>query len=635
MTTQEELSMAGEFDCALDAAKCAISRQEDKEAFRILKEISDPNSDFVSQSRITKVFASLDCGLLDLKPIRIALLASTTVDHFADLLRFWLALEGFAASIWIAPYDTVAATVLDEGSKLYTLRPDITWLFLTYRDVRIRSNPNNAVSIGKSIDDLVFEYKKLWNKIQSNLHCVVIHNNADVPAEDAFGNFARQVAWTRRNVLHRYNLALGDAAHAGVVIFDIDHIASTLGRSRWTDWRYWYHSKHPCSLEAHGALAFRSARLISSIRGQAKKCLVVDLDNTLWGGVIGDDGLSGIGLGNDAAGEPFLDFQRYLLALKERGIILAVCSKNDESIAKEPFQAHPDMRLRLSDIAVFQANWENKVDNIREISRMLNVGLNAMVFVDDNPAERGLVRQLLPMVAVPDLPEDPSRYVQAIDSHCYFETIAFSTEDRDRANYYGGNAARTELLASFSEMNDYLKSLEMVSAQGNTDPFNLPRMAQLINKSNQFHLTGTRFSESELRDRSAQPNFAVRYFKLADKFGDNGLISVVVLDASNKQLIVETWVMSCRVLGRTMEEFICNDMIEIARRRGCTSILGRYVPSGKNKLVAQLYERLGFSLVAADQGTTTWQLTLKRGLDKLNTFVAPTDQFEQASLKHV
>jgi len=626
--------MVQDLDRALNAAKSAISRRESKEALRILKGISDPNSHFVAQSRITKVFASLDCGQLDLKPIRIALLASATIDHFADLLRFWLALDGFAANIWIAPYDTIAATILDEGSSLYSFRPDITWIFSTYRDVRIHANPDDATSIGGSINDLVLEYKKLWAKVQSQVHCVVIHNNADVPAEDAFGNFARQAAWTRRNVLHRYNLTLAEAAQAGVVIFDIDHIASTLGRSRWTDWRYWYHSKHPFSFEAHGPVAFHAARLISSIKGHARKCLVLDLDNTLWGGVIGDDGLPGIELGNGPAGEAFVDFQRYILALKERGIILAVCSKNDESIAKEPFEKHPDMQLRLSDIAVFRANWESKAENIREIARVLNIGLEAMVFVDDNPAERDLVRQFLPTVAVPDLPEDPSGFVQAVDGHCYFETITFSTEDRDRANYYRGNAARTELLASFSDMADYLRSLQMVSARGDMDVFHLPRMAQLINKSNQFHLTGTRYSESELRDRAAQPNVAVRFFKLEDKFGDNGLISVVVLEARNGQLIVDTWVMSCRVLGRTMEEFICNDMIETARRLDCHSIIGRYVPSGKNKLVCELYERLGFSLVEDHQGATTWRLGLKRELDQLNTFVAPTSHLEQADLQH-
>lgn len=626
--------MVGDLDSALAAAKSAISRHDNEEALRILKGISDPSGDFVTQSRIIKIFRSLDCGQLDLKPIRIALLASTTIDHFADLLRFWLALEGFATTIWIAPYDTVAATILDAGSELYSFRPDITWLFSTYRDIRIHFDPGDAVSIGKSIDDLLLQYKKLWNRIQSDLHCVVIQNNADVPVEDALGNFARQAAWTRRNVLHRYNLALGEAAPPGVVIFDLDHIASTVGRARWTEWRYWYHSKHPFSFESHGSVAFRAARLISSIRGHARKCLVLDLDNTLWGGVIGDDGLAGIKLGEGAAGEAFVDFQRYVLALKERGIVLAVCSKNDEAIAKEPFERHPDMQLRLSDIAVFRANWDNKLDNIREIARILNIGLDAMVFVDDNPVERNLVRQFLPMIAVPELPEDPSGYLQAVDSHCYFETVAFSTEDRDRANYYRENAARTELLASFSEMSDYLKSLQMVSARGNMDAFHLPRMAQLINKSNQFHLTGTRYSESELRARAAQPNVAVRFFELADKFGDNGLISVVVLEAMDGQLLVDTWVMSCRVLGRTMEQFICNDMIEVARRLHCHSIVGRYVPSAKNKLVARLYERLGFSLLADEQGITTWQFTPERGADELNTFVAPIHEFEQAGLRH-
>lgn len=606
----------------LTSAKTAISSGKLLEAFNILTSLVSPDNDFVIQSRVAKLFSAIDSNRLGLKPIRVALLASTTVDHFSDILRFWLACDGFAANIWIAPYDTTTQTILDETSELYSFSPDVIWIFSTHRDVRLSIPLGDADAVMPAINSTIETNTALWKSIQSRLSCAIIQNNADIPPGDSLGNFSGQATWSQRNALRRYNLELSASAPSGIVIFDLDQIASNFGRARWVDQRYWYHSKHAFAFEACGNVAFQGARVIAGLKGKAKKCLVLDLDNTLWGGVIGDDGLSGIRLGNGADGEAFVDFQRFALALKARGIILAVCSKNDEENAKEPFINHPDMQIRLDDIAVFRANWDNKADNIREIANILNIGLDAMVFVDDNPVERNLVREFLPMVAVPELPEDPSEYIQAIVKHSYFETAGFSPEDLERAKYYRDNAVRTELKAQFTDTGEYLRALKMHSEKGDLDNFNLPRMAQLINKSNQFHLTGTRYSESELQEFANRADGVVRYFKLRDKFGDNGLISVVVLVGEpGSDMLVDTWVMSCRVLGRTMEEFICNDIVDVAMRLGCRSVTGRYVPSAKNKLVAGLYPLLGFSLVSDDNGTTTWRLALEQTSMPLNTHV--------------
>lgn len=614
--------MSTNWNKALASAKNAITRGECGEAFDILSSLISPEDDFVVQSRVAKVFSAIAAEHLGLKPIRIALLASTTVDHFSDILRFWLARDGFAADIWIAPYDTIVQTILDETSELYSFSPDVTWIFSTHRDVRLNNPVGDTEAVMPAINSVIETNAMLWQAIQSRLPCAIIQNNADIPDGDTFGNFAGQVIWSQRNVLRRYNLELGGGAPSGVVIFDLDQIAANFGRARWVDRRYWYHSKHAFAFDACGYVAFQGARLVAGLKGQAKKCLVLDLDNTLWGGVIGDDGLSGIKLGNGADGEAFVDFQRFALALKERGIILAVCSKNEEENAKEPFVKHPDMQIHLEDIAVFRANWTNKADNIREIANILNIGLDAIVFVDDNPVERNLVREFLPMVAVPELPEDPSGYIQAIEKHSYFETVGFSSEDLERSKYYRDNAERAELKAKFTDTGDYLRSLGMISEKADLDNFNLPRMAQLINKSNQFHLTGTRYSEAELQAFANRVDGVVRYYKLSDKYGDNGLISVVVLIGEpGADMIVDTWVMSCRVLGRTMEEFICNDIVEVAMRLGCRTVIGRYVPSTKNKLVSELYPRLGFSLVSNDNGTSTWHLELERATEPLNTYV--------------
>ena len=416
--------------------------------------------------------------------------------------------------------------------------------------------------------------------------------------------------WGNVNVLRHFNTELAKAVRPGVTLFDLDYLSSLFGKWRWYDQRLWFHSKHAFSLDAIGPAAFHAARLISGIKGRAKKAIVLDLDNTLWGGVIGDDGLEGIRLGYGADGEAFVTFQEYLLSLKNRGVLLTVCSKNEEEIAKEPFRSHPDMKLTLDDITVFRANWHNKADNVREIASIVNLGLDAFVFVDDNPVEREFVRRSLPMVSVPELPEDPCEYINCLDRGCFFETISFSTEDKIRSVLYKENVARREFQFQFSDLSSYLQSLEMEATVGLCNSFHLKRMAQLINKSNQFHLTGTRYSEAELEEMSGRPDRTVLYFGLKDRFGDNGLISVVIVRFEGRASIVDTWVMSCRVLSRGMEEFVYRELLRMARDRNCDRILGSYVPSKKNKLVEDLYRRLNFSSIGAEAGTTHWELAL-------------------------
>ncbi|MBN8902128.1 MAG: HAD-IIIC family phosphatase, partial [Rhodospirillales bacterium] len=340
------------------------------------------------------------------------------------------------------------------------------------------------------------------------------------------------------------------------------------GRRRWDDARWWFHSRHPFAIAASGLVAHAASRLLAGARGLAKKCLVLDLDNTLWGGVIGDDGLAGIRLGAGADGEAFVAFQLYVRALKERGVILAACSKNDAETAASVFRDHPDSVLRFEDFAVFVANWDNKADNLRDIARRLNLGLDALVFVDDNPMERDIVRRQLPEVAVVDLPEDPSGYVTALAAPGWFEAAAFSAEDAERSRYYADNAAREAVRSRFVDMGAYLHSLEMVATVGGADPFHLPRMAQLIGKSNQFHLTGTRYGEAELAALAARPDVTVRHIRLADRFGDNGLIACLLLRHDGGDLVVDTWVMSCRVLGRSVEAFTVGLIRDIARAEG-------------------------------------------------------------------
>jgi FkbH-like protein len=596
---------------ALVRAKAAVQAGDHAGAFATLRPCITPDSDFVDQARVAKALSAVDLHVLGCRSVRIALVAASTLDHFAGVLRFWLADAGFAADIFINPFDTIAAAVLDSGSALHRWQPDIVWLFSTYRDADLEVSADTAPeAIAGAVAGAVAARQALWHSLQKGMGCLVIDNSADIPADDPFGNLAGAAPWGRRTLLRRYNAELAAAAGPGVALFDLDHVASLWGKRRWEDARYWFHSRHAFALDASGTVAHSAARLIAGARGLSKKCLVLDLDNTLWGGVIGDDGIAGIKLGSGAEGEAFVAFQRTIKSLQQRGVILAVCSKNDPEIAKSVFRDHPDSVLRLEDFAVFTANWDNKADNIRDIAGALNIGLDAIVFVDDNPLERDIVARKLPEVAVVDLPDDPAEYVAALGRCGWFEMIALSAEDRERSRFYAEHAGRTAVRSNFTDMDAYLASLEMTAIVGPADAFNLPRMSQLIGKSNQFHLTGTRYGEAELASIAARPDWFVRHVRLSDRFGDSGLIACLVLHREHATLHVDTWVMSCRVLGRGVEEFIANEIRSIALAQGCHQLAGRYVRSAKNGLVADLYERLGFA--PADETTKTWILELDR-----------------------
>jgi len=499
----------------------------------------------------------------------------------------------------------------------------VVFLFTNYRDIKcdLPAGASFAV-VDESITAAVNECVSLWKALRQKSNCHIIQSNVALPYHRVFGNYETAAVWGATHVLRQFNLNLAKALAPGVSLLDMDFLASVYGRRRWHDSRFWYHSKHAFALDATGLVAHQLAKTMGAIKGTAKKCLVLDLDNTLWGGVIADDGLEGIALGHGATGEAFVDFQRYLLKLKERGIILAVCSKNEEDIAKEAFLKHPDMVLKLEDIVVFKANWKDKASNIREIAESLNIGLDSMVFVDDNPAERELVTFSLPMVSVVPMPEDPSDYIDALCSGSYFETVLFSDEDTVRSTYYRSNIERAGFQSQFSDLSDYLRSLNMDMIVGQFDEFHLPRIAQLINKSNQFHLTTTRYTESEIGAIAHDKGRTGLYFKLKDRFGDNGLIAAVILckqpDAS---MVIDTWVMSCRVLSRTVEEFICSEIISVARQRKCRKVIGKYIPTAKNKLVADLYGRLHFHRTNETQGTALWELSLKEDSPRYSSFI--------------
>jgi FkbH-like protein len=509
--------------------------------------------------------------------------------------------------------------LLDPGSALHDFRPGIILLSLTAREaiagVPLEATTDEAEqAVARAIADL----RQLWCTARETFKATVIQQSFLDVSEPLFGSYDRLVPGTPSRLVARLNDLVADAAAQERVLWlDVARASARDGLDAWFDVARWLQGKieiAPQSAARYGDLV---ARLIAAQRGQSKKCLALDLDNTLWGGVIGDDGLEGIRLGEGSAvGEAHAGLQRYAKLLKERGVILAVCSKNDLATAEAAFRDHPEMVLRRSDIAAFVANWNDKVENLRAIAEQLNIGLDSLVFVDDNPAERARVRESLPMVAVPELPADAAHYVRCIADAGYFEAVSFTDEDRHRAGQYAANAEREALRDVSQSMDDFLRGLDMSVVFGSIVPVDLTRVAQLINKTNQFNTTTRRYTAEELARFAAAPENITFQFRLLDKFGDNGLVSVMILRPVPNEptvLEVDSWVMSCRVFGRQLEVEAMNIAVEAARIRGIRAFRADYIPTKKNGVISGLYESLGFSRL--DQPLTTddvsrWSLNL-------------------------
>ena len=555
---------------------------------------------------------------------RIAVLGTFTTHQLVSLLELFLAAGRVGVEIYEADYGTLRQEILDPDSGLYGSRPDFVVVATTWRDLGHRPEPSDdRAEVRRKVEAETADWTSLWGIAHARLGCQIIQNNFDTPPWRALGNLeGRHPAGFGRYV-SLVNHALQDAAPPYVTIHDVDYLSAAWGRWEWGDERFYHHAKLPCSPEHLVDYAHSLASLILAQLGLGKKCLVLDLDNTLWGGVIGDDGLGGIRIGQgDPESEAFAAFQRYAKELCRRGVILAVCSKNTDSLAREVFEKHPEMVLRLEDVSCFMANWDDKATNLGRIAEQLNIGLNALVFVDDNPAERSIVRRLRPEVAVPEMPENPAEYIRALERYRYFQAVAVSTEDLKRTEFYRADAARQAVESSAEDLNAFLQSLDLVARIGPIVPATLERCVQLIHRSNQFNLTTRRHSNADVLRMKDDPSWVTRAVFLQDRFGDHGLISVLLAKVESDALVLDTWLMSCRVLKRGVEHFLLNHLVDLARELGLRRLLGAYVPSAKNVLVRDHYAALGFTRVGGDDaGHTRWELEIDGAWQPRQNFI--------------
>jgi FkbH-like protein len=534
--------------------------------------------------------------------IKLAILADCAVQQLAILLKALLAEAGLRAQIYEGAFDAIEAESRAADSPMYRWAPDAVIILNSAQALRAVYSRQAAPS-----DDLPAERAaqmvRVWDAIQSRCSATILQSTFAMPGESFFGNFDLKVPTSLRSCVTALNAHVVRAARerTGVLIHDVDAVASWVGRRDFFDDKAWDIWKAPCSLDHLPRIAKNIADVLMASRGRVVKCVVADLDNTLWGGVVGDDGLDGIVLNahDGGIGEGFVRLQLFLKQLRNRGILLAVCSKNDEATALQPFLRHPDMVLKRDDISVFVANWQDKASGIRRVRDELNIGLDSMLFLDDNPFERNLVRELVPEVIVPELPEDPSGVVAYLSQLNLFETTAFSAEDGQRAGQYQREARRRESAVGSASVEDFLRSLEMRITLSRFDAFHLPRISQLMQRSNQFNLCTRRLTEMECRALMENDSYLPLYATLADRFGDHGLICVVVLERTGDTLMIRDWLMSCRVLTRGVEQFVMNHVFEYAVRTGLTQVAGEYVPTAKNAMVQDFFRQFGFSRASA------------------------------------
>ncbi len=574
----------------------------------------------------------------NLMETRIAILGGSTTVELKNMLELFLLSYGIQPSFFESAYGRFREDVLLENPELLNFKPDIVLIHTTWRNVsEFPDLMETEEKVSERVRREMKNFTSLWEKIQSSFDAMIIQNNFDLPSLRPRGNLDSFASYGQINFLMQLNAEFAAYArhHSRFSINDILYLSAKEGLDKWYGSTYWYNFRMAVSPDATVALAKNVAGIIKSTCGKSKKCLVIDLDNTVWGGVIGDDGMEGLLLGRDhPAGEMFQDFQRYLKELRRRGVILAICSKNDNDTAKEGF-SHPDSVLKLEDFSAFRANWNPKPANIREIAAELNIGLDSVVFLDDNPAERALVAEQLPEVATPDVGSDVSRFAEILESEHYFEVIDIVPDDLNRSTYYTRNLQRERERKNFGDYGEFLASLSMSAEIASFSAVYLERITQLINKTNQFNLTTKRYTRAEIERIARDPSYVTLYGRLADRFGDNGLVSVVIGRSSGAALELDVWLMSCRVLNREMELVMFDALVEQCQARGIRKIVGIYVPSKKNGIVADHYRKLGFveGQVAPD-GLQLWSYVVPGGARVQTTqHIARTEKSMCATIK--
>jgi FkbH-like protein len=552
----------------------------------------------------------------------IAILGGSTTSEIKNILEIFLLNYGVKPNFYESDYNKYYEDSLFGNNELDNFNPDIIYIHTTNQNIiKFPEISDSSQDIDTLLSNEIQRYKSIWEGL-SKFNCAIIQNNFDYTENRSLGNLDCYDIHGKTYFINKLNdeFSLNGREMQNLYINDINYLSSYIGLRHWFDTSLWHQAKYALSMDSIPELAFSISKIINSIFGKSKKCLVLDLDNTCWGGVIGDDGLHGIHIGTETAvAESYTAFQKYVKELKERGITLAVCSKNDFVNAKEGF-SHPESILRFADFTSFRANWDPKNKNIQDIANEINIGIDSLVFIDDNPVERDIVFSQIPSVSVPDVGTDVVEFIEHIDRNGYFEPISLSQDDVNRNQYYKDNKKRVSEQATFRSYGEFLASLEMTAEIKSFSKIYLDRITQLINKTNQFNLTTKRYTAGEIESIALSDDHITTYGKLTDKYGYNGLIAISIGRIENKMCHIDLWLMSCRVLKRDMEFAILDEFVRKCEDKNISEIIGYYHKSTKNSMVSDLYEKFGFNLVDKNNEDSIWKLDITNYENK-NKFI--------------
>ena len=532
-----------------------------------------------------------------LEPVRVALLGDTATQFLGQAIRGTGFDRAFDLQLWEAEFNQIERQDFDATTELYRFEPQVIVLFHSTLKLLGHYNKLPAADLADLAEERLAMVERLCTAIEARLGAKIIYYNYAEINDAVFGSYANKIESSFVFQLRKLNYGLMQYAvrQPNFYLYDLSAVQNQWGKPTLFHPSVYVNTDMVLSIDLLPDIAAGTVDLIGALYGRIKKCLILDLDNTIWGGVIGDDGVENIQLGALGIGKAFTEFQYWIKKLKNRGIILAVCSKNTESVVMEAFGRHPDMVLSAEDIAVFKVNWDNKVENIRQIQAQLNIGFDSMVFLDDNPFERNMVREGIPGIVVPELPVDPADYLEYLYTLNLFETASLSDEDRERTRLYQVQARREVEKQQYGDEESFLAGLDMLSGVESFNRFNIPRVAQLTQRSNQFNLRTVRYTEADLLKMGDLPEISTFSFFLEDKFGDHGIICVVIMKKETDEvLFIDTWLMSCRVLKRGVEHFTLNTLVDYAKAKGFRYLKGEYLPTPKNEMVREHYADLGF-----------------------------------------
>ena len=571
---------------------------------------------------------------------RIAVLGGSTTHDIIRMLELFLLNYGIQPEFYESEYAQYWQDAMFDNEELVQFHPDLIYIHTTGRNITFFPDMEDSLQgIEDKFESQMNHFRMMWEKLENTYHCPVIQNNFEFPFYRILGNRDCYDPHGKTAFIQRLNMEFARyaAQHEHFYIYDIQYESAAFGLDRWTDPSYWHMYKYAMSMQAIPDFAFHLSHIIKAVFGKNKKAFVLDLDNTLWGGIVGDDGPENLEIGQETSmGQVYQEFQGYLKEHKKIGVLLNVDSKNEEENALAGLK-HPEGILKPEDFIVIKANWLPKSQNLTEIASELNIGKDALVFVDDNPAEREIIRQHVPETAVPEMTDgdqvNPDQFIRILDKNAYFEVIALSEDDKHRNEMYKANAMRKEQEESFGNYSDFLKSLEMEAVIRGFEPVYYSRIAQLTNKSNQFNLTTKRMTQAEVEQMAQDPEYITLYGKLKDKFGDNGVVSLVIGKKAGDTLELILWLMSCRVLKRDMEQAMLDTLVLRSRESGIRKLHGYYYKTAKNAMVKEFYGTMGFQKLSEKDGDSEWEYVIPENYENKNQVIAVNRQTEELKIE--